>query len=220
MKMNQYIDHTALKTVTNEQDIQTLCLQAKEHNFYSVCINSCWVPLAKKELAGTEVKICTVVGFPLGAMSTEAKTFEAKAAVEQGADEIDMVLNVGFLKSNKIEAVREDIASVKKAIGSKVLKVIIETCYLDEAEKIKACTLAVEARADFVKTSTGFGSGGATFQDIDLMLKTVDGKALVKASGGVRDAETARKYIEMGVMRLGTSNGIQIISGEKSTDGY
>lgn len=218
--MNQYIDHTALKAVSSEQDIQKLCAEAKEHKFYSVCINSCWVPLAKKELAGTEVKICTVVGFPLGAMSSAAKTFEATIAIEQGADEIDMVLNVGFLKSNKIEAVLEDIASVKKAIGSKVLKVIIETCYLDDAEKIKACNLAIEARADFVKTSTGFGTGGATFQDIDLMLKTVGGKALVKASGGVRDAKTARKYIEMGVMRLGTSNGIQIISGQESTEGY
>ena len=218
--MNKYIDHTALKAVTNEKEILKLCAEAKEHSFYSVCVNSCWVPLAKKELTGTDVKVCSVIGFPLGAMSTEAKAFEAKTAVEQGADEIDMVLNVGFLKSNKIEAVREDIASVKKAIGKKVLKVIIETCYLNDEEKAMACTLAVEAKADFVKTSTGFGDGGATFKDVELMLKTVDGKALVKASGGVRDAETAQKYIKMGVMRLGTSNGIQIISGEKSSGGY
>lgn len=220
MNMNKYIDHTALKAVTSEKEIQLLCTEAKEHEFYSVCVNSCWVPLAKKELKGTDIKICAVVGFPLGAMSTAAKTFEAKTAVEQGADEIDMVLNVGFLKSNKIDSVLEDIASVKRTIGKKVLKVIIETCYLTDAEKTQACSLALEAKADFVKTSTGFGSGGATFQDVELMLKTVEGKALVKASGGVRDAKTARKYIEMGVKRLGTSNGIQIVTGEETGTGY
>ncbi len=220
MKMNQYIDHTILKASATEADIRQLCEEAKEHQFFSVCINSCWVPLAASCLKGSPVKVCSVIGFPLGAMSTEAKVFEAGNAVKQGADEIDMVINVGFLKSLKSDAVREEIRSVKKAVGAKTLKVIIETCYLDDEEKKTVCGLAVAAGADFVKTSTGFGTGGATVDDVRLMLDAVEGKAKVKASGGVKDAETAQKYIEMGVMRLGTSNGIKIISGETTTGGY
>ena len=190
------------------------------HEFFSVCVNSAWVPLAKKLLTGSTVKVCSVIGFPLGAMSCEAKVFEAKTAVSQGADEIDMVINVGLLKAGQADSVRDEIRAIKEAVGNRVLKVIIETCYLSDDEKILACTLAVAAGADFVKTSTGFGTGGATFEDVQLMLNTVAGKAKVKASGGVRDAETALKYVEMGVMRLGTSNGIQIVSGEKVTGGY
>ena len=205
MNINEYIDHTVLKAAACEQDICKLCDEAKRYKFYSVCVNSCWVPLAVKELKGSLVHVCSVVGFPLGAMAEKAKCFEAKTAAENGADEIDMVINVGLLK--------HEIAEIKKAIGSRVLKVIIETCYLSREEKIKACNLAVEAGADFVKTSTGFGTGGATFEDAQLMLDTVKGKAKVKASGGVRDAQTAKKYLEMGVMRLGTSNGIQIMEG-------
>ena len=213
MNINEYIDHTVLKAAACEQDICKLCDEAKRYKFYSVCVNSCWVPLAVKELKGSGVHVCSVVGFPLGAMAEKAKYFEAKTAAENGADEIDMVINVGLLKSGCDDAVKHEIAEIKKAIGSRVLKVIIETCYLSREEKIKACNLAVEAGADFVKTSTGFGTGGATFEDAQLMLDTVKDKAKVKASGGVRDAQTAKKYLEMGVMRLGTSNGIQIMEG-------
>lgn len=209
--MNGYIDHTILAATAVQADVQKLCAEAKDYGFHSVCINSCWVPLAKKEVGDSGVKVCSVVGFPLGAMSEKAKVYEATTAVQQGADEIDMVVNIGLLKGGSYDSVREEIAAVKKAIGSRVLKVIIETCYLDKAEKIKACELAVAAHADFVKTSTGFGTGGATFEDVQLMLDTVGANAKVKASGGVRDYETARKYVEMGVRRLGTSNGVQIV---------
>lgn len=220
MKLNQYIDHTILKATATVQDVTQLCAEAKTHEFFSVCINSAWVSLAKSLLAGSAVKVCSVVGFPLGAMSGAAKIFEAKQAVADGADEIDMVINVGALQSGQGDAVREEIRAIKQAIGERVLKVIIETCYLSDDEKVLACKLALDAGADFVKTSTGFGTGGATFEDVQLMLDTVAGKASVKASGGVRDAETAVKYIEMGVMRLGTSNGIKIVAGEAVTGGY
>lgn len=220
MKLNQYIDHTILKATATASDVIQLCAEAKAHEFFSVCINSAWVALAKAHVAGSSVKVCSVIGFPLGAMSAAAKVFEAKTAVADGADEIDMVINVGLLQSGQSDAVREEIRAIKHAIGSRVLKVIIETCYLNAEEKARACTLAVDAGADFVKTSTGFGTGGASFEDVQLMLDTVAGKAKVKASGGVRSAETARKYVEMGVMRLGTSNGIQIVSGETVSGGY
>ena len=213
MNMNCYIDHTILKADALEADIVRLCAEAKRYSFYSVCVNSSRVPLAVRELKDCGVKVCAVVGFPLGAMSCAAKVFEAKTAVEQGADEIDMVINVGFLKDGLYKEVEKEIGAIKTAIGSAVLKVIIETCYLTDDEKRKACELAVAAGADFVKTSTGFGTGGATFEDVQLMLDTVNGKAKVKASGGVRDAQTAQKYIGMGVMRLGTSNGIKIVEG-------
>jgi deoxyribose-phosphate aldolase len=220
MKLNQYIDHTVLKANAVESDIVQLCDEAQKHEFFSVCINAAWVPTARKLLAGSQVKVCSVIGFPLGAMSTAAKVFEAGQAVADGAEEIDMVINVGWLKDGKVDAVREEIRAIKAAVGVHVLKVIIETCYLGDAEKVLACTLAVEAGADFVKTSTGFGTGGATVEDVQLMLDTVQGKAKVKASGGVRDAEAATKYIEMGVMRLGTSNGIKIVAGEAVSGGY
>ncbi len=220
MQLNMYIDHTILKASATEADVQKICHEAKEFKFCSVCVNSGWVPLVKKELAGSGVKVCAVVGFPLGAMSMGAKVFEAKHTADAGADEIDMVINVGLLKSGHDDAVREEIRAIKEAIGTKILKVIIETCYLTDDEKKKACKLSVEAGADFVKTSTGFGTGGATPEDVKLMLDEVKGKALVKASGGVRDAEAAKMYIDMGVRRLGTSNGIQIVSGETAKGGY
>jgi deoxyribose-phosphate aldolase len=220
MKLNSYIDHTILKASATKDDIKTLCAEAREHSFFSVCVNSCWVPFALKDLAGSDVKVCSVIGFPLGAMSREAKIAEAKSAIDSGADEIDMVINVGFLKSGMDAEVREEIRAIKQAIGSRVLKVIIETCYLDDAEKKRACELSVAAGADFVKTSTGFGTGGATYEDVQLMLDTVAGKAKVKASGGVRDAEAAEKYVAMGVSRLGTSNGIKIVSGGQAAGGY
>ena len=220
MTLNQYIDHTVLKANAVEGDIRQLCAEAREHAFFSVCVNSAWVPTAHELLAGSPVKVCSVIGFPLGAMASAAKIFEAKQAVADGADEIDMVINVGWLKDGKTDAVREEIRAIKETIGSRVLKVIIETCYLSDVEKALACTLSVEAGADYVKTSTGFGPGGATVEDVRLMLDTVQGKALVKASGGVRDAQAAARYVEMGVMRLGTSNGIKIVAGEAVTGGY
>ena len=220
MNLNQYIDHTVLKANATEADIVQLCEEARTHAFFSVCVNSAWVPTAKALLVGSPVKVCSVIGFPLGAMSTAAKVFEARQAVADGAAEIDMVINVGWLKDGERDAVREEIRAIKQAIGANVLKVIIETCYLTDAEKVLACTLAVEAGADFVKTSTGFGTGGATVEDVQLMLDTVNGKALVKASGGVRDVEAATRYVAMGVKRLGTSNGIKIVSGETANGGY
>lgn len=212
MEINKYIDHTVLKATTTPKDIEKLCNEAKEYKFYSVCVNGCYVSLCKKLLVNTEVKVAAVIGFPLGAMSTEAKVYEAKKCIEDGANEIDMVINVGMLKAKEYDYVREEIRQIKEAIGTNVLKVIIETCYLTDDEKVKACELAVEAKADFVKTSTGFGTNGATFEDVTLMKKTVGNRAKVKASGGVKTYETAVKYIELGAERLGTSSGIQIIN--------
>lgn len=212
MEINKYIDHTVLKATTTPKDIEKLCNEAKEYKFYSVCVNGCYVPLCKKILVNTDVKVAAVIGFPLGAMSTEAKVYEAKKCIEDGANEIDMVINVGMLKAKEYDYVREEIRQIKEAIGTNVLKVIIETCYLTDDEKVKACELAVEAKADFVKTSTGFGTNGATFEDVTLMKKTVGNRAKVKASGGVKTYETAVKYIELGAERLGTSSGIQIIN--------
>ena len=213
MSLNQYIDHTLLKATATPDEIRKLCSEAKTHQFFSVCVNSCHVPLAKAELAGSAVKVCTVVGFPLGAMAPKAKVFEAQNAIAEGADEVDMVLNVGWLKAGKTVEVRDEIKALKAAVGKRVLKVILETCYLTDEEKKLACQLCVEAGADFVKTSTGFGTGGATPEDAKLMVAAVAGKALVKASGGVRDAAAAQMYVDLGVRRLGTSNGIAIVSG-------
>lgn len=212
MEINKYIDHTVLKATTTPKDIEKLCNEAKEYKFYSVCVNGCYVSLCKKLLVNTDVKVAAVIGFPLGAMSTEAKVYETKKCIEDGANEIDMVINVGMLKAKEYDYVREEIRQIKEAIGTNVLKVIIETCYLTDDEKVKACELAVEAKADFVKTSTGFGTNGATFEDVALMKKTVGNRAKVKASGGVKTYETAVKYIELGAERLGTSSGIQIIN--------
>ena len=160
--LNKYIDHTLLKPTATSDDIINLCNEAKEHDFFSVCVNSCYVKLAKKHLKKSKVKVCSVIGFPLGAMSTKAKAYEAKQALKDGADEIDMVINVGLLKSNDIKKVYKDIKAVKKVMPKKTLKVILETCYLDKEEILKASTLALKAKADFIKTSTGFGTGGAT----------------------------------------------------------
>lgn len=212
MEINKYIDHTVLKATTTPKDIEKLCNEAKEYKFYSVCVNGCYVSLCKKLLVNTDVKVAAVIGFPLGAMSTEAKVYETKKCIEDGANEIDMVINVGMLKAKEYDYVREEIRQIKEAIGTNVLKVIIETCYLTDDEKVKACELAVEAKADFVKTSTGFGTNGATFEDVALMKKNVGNRAKVKASGGVKTYETAAKYIELGAERLGTSSGIQIMN--------
>lgn len=218
MKIQKYIDHTQLKATATPQDIINLCNEAKEHNFYAVCVNGCHEKLAKKELEGSNVKLAVVVGFPLGMMDTETKIYEAKQSVINGADEIDMVINVGMLTSGNIEYVENEITNIKKAIGNVVLKVIIETCYLTKDEIKTACQLALNAKADFVKTSTGFGTGGATFEDVELMKSVVDGKAQIKASGGIRDIETALKYIEMGVTRLGTSSGMKLVTEGKADE--
>ncbi|WP_156285754.1 deoxyribose-phosphate aldolase [Oceanivirga salmonicida] len=220
MKINKYIDHTVLKAVSTFKDIDKLCEEAKKYEFYSVCVNGSYVSRCSKNLEGTNVKIAAVVGFPLGAMSKEVKVFEAKKAIADGASEIDMVINVGMLKSDEFDYVESEIREIKEAIGNNVLKVIIETCYLTQEEKEIACKLSLNAKADFVKTSTGFGTGGATFEDVKLMKNIVKDNAKVKASGGVKDLATAQKYIELGAERLGTSSGIAIVEGIKSTEEY
>ncbi len=205
-------DHTLLKTDASKEEIIKVCNEAKEYDFASVCVNEYRTALVKKELMGSDVKVCTVVGFPLGSVSSEVKVFETKSAVKAGADEIDMVINVGALKDKNYDYVLSDIKAVKEACGGNTLKVIIETCLLTDAEKVKACELAVSAGADFVKTSTGFSKGGATKEDVALMKKTVDSKAKVKASGGIRDKETAINMINAGADRLGTSATVKIVS--------
>ncbi|MDC6366944.1 MULTISPECIES: deoxyribose-phosphate aldolase [Flavobacteriaceae] len=211
MTISQYIDHTNLKPTASVTDIHQLCEEAKKHQFKAVCVNGCHVKLAKKLLEHTQVKVAAVIGFPLGAMSTKTKIFEAEDCIVQGADEIDMVINMGWLKSKLDTEVLNEIKAIKQVIGEKVLKVILEMCYLTTEEKERACNLAVLAGADFVKTSTGFGSGGATFEDVILMKKVVGTKALIKASGGIKDKETALKYIELGVSRIGTSSGPSLL---------
>ncbi len=219
MGINRYIDHTVLKATTTESDIIKLCDEAKQYNFYAVCVNGCYVNLAKEHLKGTDVSIAAVIGFPLGAMSKEAKVFEAEKCIADGANEIDMVLNIGFLKDGRYEEVEEEIREIKEAIGDNVLKVIFENCYLTKDEIEVASQLAVNAKADFVKTSTGFGTGGATFEDVEIMKSIVGDKAQIKAAGGVRDLETAQKYIDMGVTRLGTSSGVSLVTTGKSKEG-
>ncbi|TBN06360.1 deoxyribose-phosphate aldolase [Hyunsoonleella flava] len=218
--LNRYIDHTLLKADATKQQILNLCEEAKTHNFFSVCVNSSYVALAKAQLNETNVKVCTVVGFPLGAASTQAKVAEAKTALEAGADEIDMVINIGLLKSKDFDAVWKDIEAVKRQLPHNILKVILETCYLEDIEIIKASELAVQSGADFIKTSTGFGTRGASVNDIKLM-KSVCGDCMkIKASGGIRDTKTALEYINLGVERLGTSSGVAIVNGETSNSTY
>lgn len=212
MKINKYIDHTLLKATASKNDIVKLCNEAKEFNFFAVCVNGCYVELAKQKLYKSDVKIAAVVGFPLGAMTTEAKVFEAKNCIEKGASEIDMVINIGKLLDGENEYVENEIRLIKKAIGNNILKVIFETCYLSEKQIKTASELAVNAGVDFVKTSTGFGTGGATFKDVEVMKKVVKNNAQIKAAGGVRDKETAEKYINMGVTRLGTSSGVSLVT--------
>lgn len=213
MDINKYIDHTQLAADATKDKIKKLCDEAKEYDFASVCVNSCWVKYCAEELKDSSVNVCTVVGFPLGAMGTRAKAYEAKCAVEDGADEVDMVINIGALHDKDYALVEEDIREVKKACGDKLLKVIIEACLLSDEEKVKACELAVAAGADYVKTSTGFSKSGATAEDVALMRKTVGDKLGVKAAGGIRDSETAKKMIAAGASRLGCSAGIAIMKG-------
>lgn len=210
MKLNQLIDHTLLKPEAKKEQIEALCAEAKEYDFASVCIPPRFVALAKEQLDGCQSMVCTVIGFPLGYQTTETKAFEAKDAVHKGADEIDMVLAIGALKDGDDDYVYEDIRAVKEAIGDKTLKVILETCLLSDDEIVRACELSVKAGAEFVKTSTGFSTGGATVETVRLMKKTVGERAKVKASGGIRDRETAMAMVEEGAERLGASAGIAI----------
>ncbi|BAO77710.1 deoxyribose-phosphate aldolase [Winogradskyella sp. PG-2] len=212
MELNRYIDHTLLSASATEADILNLCEEALKYNFYSVCVNSSYVPIAKQILGRSVIKICTVVGFPLGAMSTESKIFEAKKAIEQGATEIDMVMNIGRLKSKNYVAVLKDISNVKRAIGLVPLKVILEISELSKNEIVKACEICIDARADYIKTSTGFSKSGATLTAVKIMKKSVKNQLKIKASGGIRDVETARKYIEVGVDRIGASLGVLMMN--------
>ena len=218
-ELAKMIDHTILKANATQSDIEKLCEEAKEYNFASVCVNPYWVPLASDLLKNSTVKVCTVIGFPLGATSSESKASETEIAILQGADEVDMVINVGAMKNNQTDIVEKDIFSVVnsarktgKAQNKNItVKVILETCYLTKDEIKNACICAKNAGADFVKTSTGFGTGGATVEDVKLMKETVGSSMEVKASGGIRDYETAIKMIEAGATRLGTSSGIAIV---------
>ena len=213
--LNKLIDHTILKPEATIEDIRKLCIEAKEYGFHSVCVNSAYVNVAYNFLIHSNVKVCSVVGFPLGAMMKEAKAYEAKFAVDSGADEIDMVANIGFLKSKKIDLFERDIKKVRDACSASVLKVIIEACLLTDDEKILACKIAKECGANFVKTSTGFSNGGATEHDVKIMREAVGKEIGVKASGGIKTYDDAIKMINAGADRLGTSSSIAIVKSEK-----
>lgn len=212
MNINKLIDHTALKPNTNKESILKLITEAKTYDFASVCVNPCWVALAHQELKNTDVKVCTVIGFPLGANTTEVKVFETKDAIEKGAQEIDMVINIAMLKDKEYDYVENEIHQIVEAAKDKaIVKVIIETCLLTDEEKIKACELSQKAGADFVKTSTGFSTGGATVHDIAIMRKTVGAEMGVKASGGVHTHEEALAMVEAGATRIGASAGVKLL---------
>ncbi|MCT4542284.1 MAG: deoxyribose-phosphate aldolase [Vallitalea sp.] len=218
MDLASYIDHTLLKAEATKDQIVKICEEAKKYKFASVCVNAYRTKLVKEELEGSNVKVCTVVGFPLGAVPKEVKVFETKFAVKQGANEIDMVINIGALKDKHYDYVYDDIKSIVEACDDKaIVKVILETCLLTNEEKIKACELAVKAGAEFVKTSTGCSKSGATVEDIQLMKKTVNNNAKVKASGGIRNYNKAMEIIKAGADRIGASAGIAIVEGKEET---
>ena len=216
MELNKYIDHTLLKPEATKEQITKLCQEARQYDFASVCVNTCYVPLAKELLAGSDVKVCCVVGFPLGAMDTVSKAFEAKTAVANGAQEVDMVINIGALKDKDYDYVTKDIAAVVEASKPAIVKVIIEACLLTDEEKVEACKCSMNAKAEFVKTSTGFSTHGATPEDVVLMKKTVGNVCKVKAAGGVRSYNDAMKMIEAGADRLGCSAGIKVMEEAKA----
>ncbi|MGF9963216.1 deoxyribose-phosphate aldolase [Bacillus rhizoplanae] len=221
MNYAKLIDHTLLKPDAKKEAIVTLCEEAKQHDFASVCVNPTWIETAAEILKGTDVKVCTVIGFPLGANTPETKAFETKDAIAKGATEVDMVINIGALKDKNDELVERDVrAVVEAAKGKALVKVIIETCLLTEEEKIRACELSVKAGVDFVKTSTGFSTGGATVEDVALMRKTVGPEIGVKASGGVRDEKGMDAMVEAGATRIGTSSGVALVSGKTATTDY
>lgn len=214
MEYNRLIDSTLLAPDARKEQIEALCREALEHNFASVCINPCFIRTAKAILEGSDVKVCTVIGFPLGAMTTTSKVFETADAIAKGADEVDMVINVSALKDGKDDYVENEIRAIKEACKGKLLKVIIECCLLTDAEKERACLLAKRAGADFVKTSTGFSKWGAKAEDVALMRRTVGEEMGVKAAGGIRDRETMLAMVKAGATRIGTSRGKELVSGE------
>ncbi len=208
------VDHTLLKPDAKKEDIKKICQEAMDNNTASICINPAYIEYAK-EIMGNKIPICTVIGFPLGAMTTESKIFEAKDAIKKGASEVDMVINISKAKDGEFDYITDEIRQIKNAVGDKVLKVIIETCLLNDEEKIALCHCVTDAGADFIKTSTGFSTGGATFHDIELFAKHCDGKCKIKAAGGIRTREDMEKFIALGADRLGTSSAIKILYGEK-----
>lgn len=220
LKIESTIDHTLLKPEATAGQIETLCSEAIKYNFKTVCINPQYIPMAKSLLAGSKVEICTVVGFPLGAMTSESKAFETSDAISKGANEIDMVLAIGRLKSGQLDYVEQDIAAVVQAAGKKTVKVILETALLSDDEIASACKLATKAGAHFVKTSTGFSSRGASLADIEIMKANISKDIKIKASGGIRSKEDALAYLKAGASRLGTSSGVSIVQGEKSAQSY
>jgi deoxyribose-phosphate aldolase len=220
MNLSKYIDHTILKPDATQEQVIAICKEARDYDFASVCVNQYNTKLVKEKLEGSSVLVCTVVGFPLGAVSKEVKAFETRQAIKDGSDEIDMVINIGALKDKQDELVYEDIKAVVEAAQGKTVKVIIETCLLTDEEKIRACELSVKAKAHFVKTSTGFSTGGATVEDVALMRKTVGNQAFVKASGGVRDYEGAMLVIHAGADRIGASSGVKIMNHQVAESDY
>ncbi len=214
--INSYIDHTLLKPTATIEDIRSLCEEAMKNEFYAVCVNGYYVQKCEEFLRGSDVKICSVIGFPLGANTTRTKMFEAEGAIANGAEEIDMVINLGLFKSDQLTLVENEIATIKNLIGKNILKVIIETCYLSPQEITIASRIVESAGADFVKTSTGFGPKGASLEVVSEIKKSISSKMQIKASGGIRDFITAKAFIDLGVTRIGTSSGIAILNGEKS----
>ena len=219
-ELASYLDHTLLKPDATRAQIEKLCAEAAEHQFASVCVNGSRVELAHSLLEESNVQVCTVVGFPLGAMEADVKRYETEAAVDSGAGEIDMVMNVGRFQDGEYDYIVREIRDVVEAADDRVVKVILETCLLSNEEIARACKLVVQAQAHFVKTSTGFGSAGATLEHVKLMRETVGQFAGVKAAGGVRNAEDARAMIEAGATRIGTSNSVAIVSGETASQSY
>ncbi|MGL5955104.1 MAG: deoxyribose-phosphate aldolase [Brevinema sp.] len=218
--INSYIDHTLLKPEATSEQINQLCQEAIQHQFYAVCINGYYIPLAKQTLKDSPVKIAAVAGFPLGAMSTQAKIAEIQHYINTGADEIDMVINIGMLKDKKYNLILDEIRQIKLAMGTKLLKVIIETCLLTKEEITKMCSIIIDSGAEYIKTSTGFNSSGAVKEDLILMLEASQGKILVKAAGGIKTQQIALEYIHMGVMRLGTSSGVALVNNLSQNKDY
>lgn len=211
MKRSKYIDHTLLKPEAKQEDIQKLCQEALHYDFASVCVNPYWVSYCANQLKESDVKVCCVIGFPLGATTSQVKAYECKEAIQNGADEVDMVLNIGQLKGKHYQAVLEDIQAVVNASGDKIVKVILETCLLSDEEIKKACEICMEAKADFVKTSTGFNQAGANLHVVQVMKEAVGDQCFIKAAGGVRTAEEMDEMIQAGANRIGTSHGIELL---------
>jgi len=214
--MNTYIDHTLLKPDATAPEIKKLCEEARAHKFASVCVNPCHVEFAKAELEQSDVKLCTVIGFPLGANSTATKCFETELALKQGADEFDMVINVGWLKEKKYTMILSEIDQLKELIGNRILKVIVEISLLTDQEIIEISKIVSKSKADFIKTSTGFGAHGATLEAVKLFSENISAETKIKASGGIRDYKTAKAYIDLGVSRIGSSSGINIMEEYKN----